>query len=204
MGNLPTGDKEFKDLKEVLSKQKESKIEKGSKTDFGKIKFHLIPGDALEALAEVYTYGTIKYAPENWRKGMSWSRIFGGIMRHAWAFWRGEEIDEESGMPHIIQAAWGCFTLYCYSKTRPEFDDRIKDLVDSDLIIGDNYEIKQGWYTHFKGGRYQVVDVAKHSESLKPMVVYQNEAGETWCRPVDMFLGTVSHEGKNMARFFKE
>ena len=196
---------EFKKLKEVLAQQKESKVEAGTKTDFGKAKFELIPGDALEALAEVYTYGTIKYAPNNWRKGISWSRIFGGIMRHAWAFWRGEEIDEESGLPHIMQAAWGCFTLHCYSKTRPEFDNRIKDLVDSESIVGVwEWPIKPGWYKHFKGRRYQVIDVAKDSENLKPMVIYQDPANDTWCRPMDMFLETVEYEGKEVLRFTPE
>ena len=119
----------FEGLKEILEKQEESKVEPGTKTDDGKVRFDLIPGDALYSLAEVYTYGSLKYADNNWRKGMSWSRVFGGLMRHAWAFWRGEEIDEESGLPHIMQAAFACFTLYVYSSTRNEFDDRIKDLV---------------------------------------------------------------------------
>lgn len=64
----------------------------------------------------------------NWRKGMKWGRVFGALMRHAWAFWRGEDIDKESGHPHMAHAAWQCLTLMNYCKTHPELDDRVKDL----------------------------------------------------------------------------
>ena len=100
----------------------------GAKFDLGKNRYDLIPGDALDALVAVYTYGTKKYDDNNWRKGIKWGRIFGALMRHAWAFWRGEEFDKESGLPHMAHAAWQCMTLLNYCKTHPELDDRVKDL----------------------------------------------------------------------------
>lgn len=96
----------------------------GVKYDDGKLRFDLIPAFALEQLAAIYTMGAAKYADRNWEKGIKYSRVFAAIMRHLWAFWRGETIDSESGLPHVAHAAWGCFALLQYLSTCPEFDDR--------------------------------------------------------------------------------
>ena|ERR1043166_739769 len=98
--------------------------EAGLRYDAGKIRYDLIPADALHALAEVYTVGANKYAPRNWEKGMSWGRCFGSLMRHCWAFWRGKDIDKETGCHHMALAAWNCMTLFCYSTRRIGTDDR--------------------------------------------------------------------------------
>ena len=96
------------------------------KFDGEKIRYDLIPADSLHALAEIYTFGAKKYEDENWRKGTSWKRIFGAIMRHMWAWFRGEDLDPESGLSHVAHAAWGCFTLLNYINTQKEWDDRVK------------------------------------------------------------------------------
>lgn len=64
-------------------------------------------------------------------------------------------------------------------------------------------EIKLGRYRHFKGGEYEVVGIAKHSETCEPMVVYRAMYGEggLWVRPAAMFLETVERDGKVSARF---
>lgn len=111
-----------------MKKGKELKNEPGKKFDQGKLRYDLIPGDSLEWLVKVYTMGADKYDDENWREGMSWKRIFGAIMRHLWAWFRGEDIDKESGLPHLAHATWGCFTLLNYMRTHPDKDDRVKDL----------------------------------------------------------------------------
>ena len=63
--------------------------------------------------------------------------------------------------------------------------------------------IKPGKYRHFKGGEYEVIGVAKHSETCEPMVVYRAMYGEggLWVRPAAMFLETVERDGKVFARF---
>lgn len=101
-------------------------LPEGAKFDQGKVRYDLIPAEPLEALAQVYTFGANKYADENWRKGISWKRIFSAIMRHLWAFWRGEELDPETGLPHPAHAAFGCFALIEYMRYRRDFDDRHK------------------------------------------------------------------------------
>lgn len=95
-----------------------------NKFDDEKARYDLIDPEALHQLALVYTFGAKKYGDNNWRKGLKWSRVFGAIMRHMWAWFKGEDKDPESGISHLAHAAWGCFTLLAYSVSRPDLDDR--------------------------------------------------------------------------------
>lgn len=96
----------------------------GLRFDDGKPRYDLIPPEAIEELARVYTVGAKKYAPRNWERGMSWGRVFGSLMRHCWKFWRGEAIDEETGCHHMALAAWNCFALFTYDRRQIGEDDR--------------------------------------------------------------------------------
>ena len=51
-------------------------------------------------------------------------------------------------------------------------------------------------YRHFKGSIYEVTDIAVHSETEEPMVIYRNwrEPSLVWCRPLSMFVSEVDHE----------
>lgn len=64
-------------------------------------------------------------------------------------------------------------------------------------------EIKIGKYRHFKGNEYEVVAIAKHSETLEEMVVYKALYGDGgyWVRPASMWNETVTREGKTFKRF---
>ena len=64
-------------------------------------------------------------------------------------------------------------------------------------------EIRPGRYRHFKGGEYQVIGMAKHLETLEPMVVYRALYGEggLWVRPAAMWNETVEREGRTFRRF---
>ena len=64
-------------------------------------------------------------------------------------------------------------------------------------------EIKCGRYRHFKGNEYRVIGIAKHSETLEDMVVYQALYGEQglWVRPAAMWNETVDREGYHGPRF---
>ena len=63
--------------------------------------------------------------------------------------------------------------------------------------------ILPGRYRHFKGNEYQVLGVARHSETLEPMVVYQALYGEggLWVRPAAMWNETVERDGQVFPRF---
>ena len=64
-------------------------------------------------------------------------------------------------------------------------------------------DIKPGKYRHFKGNMYEVIGIAKHSESLEEMVVYRAlySSGDLWVRPVSMWNETVERDGKTFKRF---
>ncbi|MDX1295112.1 MAG: DUF1653 domain-containing protein [Sulfurimonadaceae bacterium] len=63
--------------------------------------------------------------------------------------------------------------------------------------------LKPGVYRHYKGPRYEVVGVAKHSETEEQQVVYKPLYGEhgLWVRPLTMFTETVEVDGKQVLRF---
>lgn len=60
-----------------------------------------------------------------------------------------------------------------------------------------------GFYKHYKGNTYKVLEIARHSEDLSYYVVYQALYGDfgIWVRPLEMFLETVNIEGVEMPRF---
>ena len=63
--------------------------------------------------------------------------------------------------------------------------------------------IEKGTYQHFKGNYYQVLHIARHSETEEYMVVYhpQDKPEDIWLRPLDMFVQTIEREGKHLERF---
>ena len=64
-------------------------------------------------------------------------------------------------------------------------------------------EFQKGKYRHFKGNEYELIDVAVHSETMEPMVVYRALYGEggVWVRPASMWCEKVEHEGQLVPRF---
>ena len=64
-------------------------------------------------------------------------------------------------------------------------------------------EIKLGKYRHFKGNEYEVIAIARHSETLEDMVVYRSLKNESdvWVRPISMWCETVEKDGKTFPRF---
>lgn len=111
----------------------------GTKFDDGKERYDLIPPWALNELVKVYTYGTIKYDDNNWWKGMTWGKLFAALMRHAWKWWRGEKLDDESGLHHLAHAAWQCFALMEYERNNVGQDDRVSKAMD---LKANSIEIK--------------------------------------------------------------
>lgn len=64
-------------------------------------------------------------------------------------------------------------------------------------------QIPRGRYRHYKGGEYEVIDVARHSETEELLVVYRPLYGERalWVRPLTMFLESVEIDGETIPRF---
>ena len=66
-------------------------------------------------------------------------------------------------------------------------------------------EITPGRYRHFKGNEYEVLYLARHSETLEEMVVYRALYGERgiWVRPASMWNEIIERDGKTFRRFTK-
>ncbi|WP_111720120.1 DUF1653 domain-containing protein [Homoserinimonas sp. OAct 916] len=60
-----------------------------------------------------------------------------------------------------------------------------------------------GQYRHYKGSVYEVVGIARHSETEEELVLYRSPAGDLWVRPRTMFFEQVQVDGNQVARFTK-
>lgn len=98
----------------------------GIKHDGHKLPWFLLPSDAIDDVLEVLQYGAVKYGERNWELGMEWSRPFSALMRHMWAWWRGETYDPESGKPHLAHAACCVLFLLAYERRGVGVDNRVK------------------------------------------------------------------------------
>lgn len=87
-----------------------------TKYDSSKPRYDLLPPEALEEIVKVLGFGASKYEPRGWEKGLPYSRYFGAVMRHLWAWWRGEDLDPESGLSHLAHAGACVLFLLAYVK----------------------------------------------------------------------------------------
>lgn len=116
-------------------------------------RYDLIPTEPLRLLARHYGVGAKKYDDDNWRKGYDWRSSYAALSRHLNQFWAGEDIDAETGTPHIIAVAWHAFTLAEFSETHPGFDTRLKT-VDQRAKRESALERAEGWVASFNGMPY--------------------------------------------------
>ena len=81
----------------------------------------------------------------------------------------------------------------------------LSNCVMESIVLGGStmQSILPGVYRHYKGNHYQVLYLAKYSETLEDMVVYQALYGERgiWVRPASMWNETVDYQGKQVKRF---
>ena len=80
-------------------------------------KLHVLPYDLVpfqemtEAYVRVAEFGAKKYEPWNWSKGLSRVQILGSLLRHTFAYLRGEETDKDSGLSHTDHILWNAVAL---------------------------------------------------------------------------------------------
>lgn len=81
-----------------------SDIATGTKHDENKIRYDLLPPEALVYAALAFTYGAKKYGDRNWENGISVSRLYRATFSHLFKWFIGIDNDEESGLPHLAHA----------------------------------------------------------------------------------------------------
>ena len=101
-------------------------IESGIKQDAGKPPMSLLDRTALEDIARVLGFGAEKYSSQNWRGGIRMSRLTDAALRHLFAYIDGEDLDPESGLPHLAHASCCLMFAQWMAKNRPDLDDRFK------------------------------------------------------------------------------
>lgn len=87
-------------------------------------RYYTIPAEALDLVARQFTFGDLKYAPYNYRKGYNWSLSYDALMRHLQAFWSGVDYDEDLDALHLAAAAWHALVLLQMYVEHESYDDR--------------------------------------------------------------------------------
>lgn len=87
-------------------------------------RYDLIPWDAMDVVAQVYAYGSQKYADHNWAKGYPWAWSLGALVRHIALWAMGENNDKESKLPHMGHATFHCLTLLAFALRKRGTDNR--------------------------------------------------------------------------------
>ena len=91
-----------------------------------KPRLDLLPTAALEDIAEVLAFGADKYGAYNWCRGARWGRYYAALLRHVFAWWRGEDCDPDTGKSHLAHA--GCCLLFLMTFQQKSWgvDDRFR------------------------------------------------------------------------------
>jgi hypothetical protein len=92
----------------------------------GKAKMSFVPAALMRACARVLEYGVKKYARDNWRKGGNWTEVMDSLLRHAFAFNEGEDVDPESGLSHLDHMAANIAFLCEFKEKGVATDNRFK------------------------------------------------------------------------------
>lgn len=97
------------------------------KKDQDKLRVDLLDPEFLEGVADVLTFGAKKYNDHNWKLGFKWSRLIAATGRHLLAIMRREDIDPESGKPHVYHLGCSVMFLAWHMKHRRDLDDRYQN-----------------------------------------------------------------------------
>jgi hypothetical protein len=129
---------------------------------------------ALLHLGEVSGYGAKKYEnPFNFLLGYDWDLSYNAIQRHLLAFWSGEDFDDESGLAHVVHAAWHCLALFSFMHRGAGRDTRPTEVNLIELA------------TKMR----EAADVAVGNDAIEGVVVTQHQStemvdrqGDTWVK----------------------
>lgn len=111
-------------LRQRMEKRVEQSEEKGRKFDESKSPLSWIPASAVREIGNVLKFGAKKYGKNNYKKGMEWSRLADAALRHIYAWADGEDLDQESKLPHLAHAGCCIVMLLFYQAKGVGEDDR--------------------------------------------------------------------------------
>ena len=112
-----------------MTNEREYVSSTGARKNVKDERYDLLPKAGMDAIARVFAFGSNKYGDSNWRAGYNWSASYAAAMRHMTAFWDGETLDPESGLPHLAHAGAHCLFMLTWLSEQGEggeFDDRYK------------------------------------------------------------------------------
>lgn len=142
----------------------------GKRYNKGKPRLGLIPPNAELQIGQVFSFGAEKYDDHNWLNGLKYLSILDSLRRHLNSWYRGEELDPESGLSHLAHAATNAVMLLEMSIVRPEFDDRPKILAPKAAGIGGSDNSSSLRHEYF------VKDEAVDKETFDAYVAKLNQA----------------------------
>lgn len=131
-------------------------------------------------MVKVLEFGAIKYLPDNWKKGMPREQILNSAMRHLTAMLDGEEVDSESGLPHVGH-------LMCNATFLSFFEQGLGSEKAMEFYNGNTDSLKQ----------YPVTTAAVNGEDLLGM--WTNELG----KPPKGYVWINLEEAKKLYKDFK-
>jgi hypothetical protein len=103
------------------------------KHDQGKTDWSILPSLASEEIIRVFEFGAQKYARGNFLEGggLKYSRVLNSLLRHTYAFMRGEDRDPETGLSHLAHAGCNIYMLLTYELNKQKYtnDDRATQVI---------------------------------------------------------------------------
>lgn len=130
-------------------------------------RFDLIPPEAAWYESLVYGMGARKYAERNWEMGYEWGKTISALERHIQLFKAGEDLDPESGLPHMAHARWHTGVIIAFQARNVGVDDRTKDVditvMQAEVLNQD--EISNAKAKEFPGNIVTAIGVNKNVNS---------------------------------------
>lgn len=152
---------------------KKDKKTEGVKYDQHKIRWDLVPFDAVNEIAKVLTFGAAKYDARNWEKGMNWSRVFGAVQRHLTRWFHGQDKDKETRLTHLAHAGCCIFFLLAWelrkvgTDDRPKLDPKLLEQMDNtDFMESVLHVIKEAQANEDENGELE--DITFDDKNIRP------------------------------------
>ena len=139
------------------------------KKDQDKPRVDLLDPEFLEGVADVLAFGAAKYSDHNWKLGFKWSRLIAATGRHLLAIMRREDIDPESGKPHVYHLGCSVMFLAWHMKHRRDLDDRYQNV---------NKETGQNWVDENGDFTYRGPDEPKNTSVDYCTTIYDKDYTE--------------------------